>query len=158
MATVHHGSPTISKRGQGLNFCWSKGQSRGYIQYMAPGFVLGDHIYIIIDTVGHSWAGSTITICGGPSQRDSTTLDVATKSIVCTMHAHAIKARFKSSDMHHYLITAVQLNNTIMYQSQNNTSMLADVKLYSTVMHLDRGTHDAQLIAMHWMHAWSLIV
>ena len=52
---------------------------------------------------GQSQAGG-ITICGGPSRRDC--YHSIIKSIVLC-HTRAMKPRFRSSDMHRYLITAM---------------------------------------------------
>ena len=81
---------------------------------MAPEFILGDHIIIIIDAVvSHGLEGSQF-VGDHHSVRDSTTLDVATiiyyyKSIasMTLCHTRPMKARFRSSDMYWYLITAV---------------------------------------------------
>ena len=73
---------------------------------------------------GQSRAGLRITICGGPSWHDSTTLNVATiiiKSIVCAILCNEGKIQ----EFRHALVAACVANDPIMYQlqSQNNIAI-----------------------------------
>ena len=110
MATVHHWSPTIYERGQAvfplakrlvLRVCMA-----GLVRLQ--GLYLGDHIiYKLNWCSGQSRAGG-ITICGGRHHHGVIGCCYHNiKSIVYAIPVHKLKARFRSSDMHWYLIAAV---------------------------------------------------